>query len=106
MAGDIVRTVAASPSLTSVAVLAAIVLIRTFLALSLKVETTGRWPWQKRDNAAPFNQEWPSVDTGTASPAMANGGGRPDDQARTQRRSRGQRCLDVAEGRDASCRTY
>ena len=52
VAGDIVRTVAASPSLTGVAVLAAIVLIRTFLSFSLEVETTGRWPWQKRDVAA------------------------------------------------------
>jgi uncharacterized membrane protein len=49
VAGDIVRTVAASPNLTSVAVLAAIVVIRTFLSFSLEVETTGRWPWQKRD---------------------------------------------------------
>jgi uncharacterized membrane protein len=49
VAGDIVRTVAASPSLTSVAILAAIVLIRTFLSFSLEVETTGRWPWHKRD---------------------------------------------------------
>jgi uncharacterized membrane protein len=52
VAGDIVRTVAASPSLTSVAILAAIVLIRTFLSFSLQVETTGRWPWQKRDISA------------------------------------------------------
>jgi uncharacterized membrane protein len=51
VAGDIVRTVAASPNLTSVAILAAIVLIRTFLSFSLEVETTGRWPWQKRDIA-------------------------------------------------------
>jgi uncharacterized membrane protein len=50
VAGDIVRTVAASPSLTSVAILAAIVLIRTFLSFSLEVEITGRWPWQKRDH--------------------------------------------------------
>jgi uncharacterized membrane protein len=49
VAGDIVRTVAASPSLTSVAILAAIVVIRIFLSVSLQVETTGRWPWQKRD---------------------------------------------------------
>ena len=49
VAGDIVRTVAASHSLTSVAILAAIVLSRTFLSFSLDVETTGRWPWQKRD---------------------------------------------------------
>jgi len=52
VAGDIIRTVATSPSLTSVAVLAAIVLIRTFLSFSLEVETTGRWPWQKREVAA------------------------------------------------------
>ena len=52
VAGDIVRTVAASPSLTSVAILAVIVLIRTFLSFSLEVETTGRWPWQKRGNPA------------------------------------------------------
>ena len=52
VAGDIVRTVAASPSLTSVAILAAIVLIRTFLSFSLEVEITRRWPWQKRDVAA------------------------------------------------------
>ena len=44
--GDIVRTVAAQPTLTSVAVLAIIVLIRTFLSFSLEVELTGRWPWQ------------------------------------------------------------
>ena len=53
VAGDIVRTIAASPSLTSVAILAAIVLIRTFLSFSLEVEITGRWPWQKREITAP-----------------------------------------------------
>ena len=53
VAGDIVRTVAASPNLTSVTVLGAIVLIRTFLSFSLEVEISGRWPWQKRDIAAP-----------------------------------------------------
>lgn len=52
VAADIVRTVAASPSLTSVAILAAIVLIRTFLSFSLEVEITGRWPWQKREIVA------------------------------------------------------
>jgi uncharacterized membrane protein len=52
VAADIVRTVAASPSLTSVAILAVIVLIRTFLSFSLEVEITGRWPWQKREIAA------------------------------------------------------
>jgi len=55
VAGDIVRTVAVSPSLTSVAILAAIVLIRTFLSFSLEVEITGRWPWQKRDVPSSYN---------------------------------------------------
>ena len=46
VAGDIIRTVATSPTLYSVAVLAAIVLIRTFLSFSLELEMTGRWPWR------------------------------------------------------------
>jgi uncharacterized membrane protein len=46
VAGDIIRTVAASPTLISIAVLGLIVLIRTFLSFSLEVELTGRWPWQ------------------------------------------------------------
>jgi uncharacterized membrane protein len=53
VAGDIVRTVATSPTLTSVAILAVIVLVRTFLSFSLEVEITGRWPWQKREISAP-----------------------------------------------------
>ena len=52
VAGDIVRTVAAKPTLISVAILGGIVLIRTFLSFSLELEITGRWPWQKR-TAAP-----------------------------------------------------
>ncbi|MEF2976793.1 DUF1622 domain-containing protein [Subtercola sp. YIM 133946] len=48
VAADIVRTVAVTPTLESVAVLAAIILIRTFLSLSLELEITGRWPWQKK----------------------------------------------------------
>ena len=47
VAADIIRTVAVTPSLDSVGVLAAIVLIRTFLSWSLELEITGRWPWQK-----------------------------------------------------------
>ncbi|WP_131737171.1 DUF1622 domain-containing protein [Actinomadura roseirufa] len=48
VAGDIIRTVAVSPTLDSVAVLAAIVGVRTFLSFSLEVELEGRWPWQAR----------------------------------------------------------
>ena len=47
VAADIIRTVAISPTLESVAVLAGIVLVRTFLSLSLEVELTGMWPWQR-----------------------------------------------------------
>jgi uncharacterized membrane protein len=46
VAGDIIRTVAISPTFVSVGVLAAIVAIRTFLSFTLETEVTGRWPWQ------------------------------------------------------------
>ena len=46
VAGDIIRTVAGSPTLLNIAILGIIVLIRTFLSFSLEVELTGRWPWQ------------------------------------------------------------
>lgn len=49
VAADIIKTVAVTPTLDSVAVLAVIVLIRTFLSWSLELEISGRWPWQKRD---------------------------------------------------------
>ncbi len=47
VAGDIIRTVAVAPSPTNVAVLAGIVLIRTFLSTALELEIEGRWPWEK-----------------------------------------------------------
>ncbi len=47
VAADIIRTVAVTPDARSVAVLAGIVLIRTFLSFSLELEITGYWPWQK-----------------------------------------------------------
>jgi uncharacterized membrane protein len=48
VAGDIIRTVAVSPTFASVGVLAVIVLIRTFLSTTLEVEIDGQWPWSKR----------------------------------------------------------
>jgi len=48
VAADIIRTVAVTPTLTSVAVLGAIVVIRTFLSMSLQLEVEGRFPWQQR----------------------------------------------------------
>lgn len=47
VAADIVRTVAVTPSLEDVLVLGLIVLIRTFLSITLEVELEGRWPWQR-----------------------------------------------------------
>ncbi|KZE93639.1 hypothetical protein AVP42_01646 [Agromyces sp. NDB4Y10] len=47
VAADIIRTVAVTPTIESVSVLALIVVIRTFLSWSLEVEISGRWPWQK-----------------------------------------------------------
>lgn len=52
VAADIVNTVAIDPTLDSLAVLAGIVLIRTFLSFSLEVELEGRWPWQRRPGAS------------------------------------------------------
>ena len=47
VAADIIGTVAVTPSLQNLAVLGLIVLIRTFLSISLEVEIEGRWPWQR-----------------------------------------------------------
>jgi uncharacterized membrane protein len=47
VAADIINTVAVEPTLLSVAVLAGIVVIRTFLSFSLETEIEGRWPWQR-----------------------------------------------------------
>jgi uncharacterized membrane protein len=60
IAADIVATVVTEPSLRSVLVLGFIVLIRTFLSLSLQVELEGRFPWQNR-KPAPDKQ--PDTDT-------------------------------------------
>lgn len=47
VAADIIHTVAVELTFETVGVLAIIVLIRTFLSVTLDVELTGRWPWQK-----------------------------------------------------------
>jgi uncharacterized membrane protein len=48
VAADIIRTVAVTPTLIGVAILAGIVLIRTFLSFSLEVELEGRLPCSVR----------------------------------------------------------
>jgi len=46
IAGDIIRTVVVADTLENVAVLGLIILIRTFLSVTLHLEVEGRWPWQ------------------------------------------------------------
>lgn len=47
VAGDLIRTVAVSPTLDNVVVLGIIVLIRTFLSFSLEIEIDGTLPWRR-----------------------------------------------------------
>jgi uncharacterized membrane protein len=53
VAADIIRTVAITPTLQDLAVLAGIIVIRTFLSFALQLELTGRWPWQAIKTARP-----------------------------------------------------
>jgi uncharacterized membrane protein len=53
IAGDIIRTVIVADTLENVAVLGMIILIRTFLGLTLHLEVEGRWPWQPDKNDTP-----------------------------------------------------
>jgi len=47
VAADIIRTVALDLTLKNIALLGALVLVRTFLGWTLTVEVEGHWPWQK-----------------------------------------------------------
>jgi uncharacterized membrane protein len=47
VAADLIRTVAVTPTLEGVAVLALIVVIRTFLSFSLQIEIEGVPPWRR-----------------------------------------------------------
>ena len=47
VAADLIRTVAVAPTFENVAVLGVIVLIRTFLSVSLEVEIEGVLPWRR-----------------------------------------------------------
>lgn len=45
---DIIGTITAPLTFTSVGLLAVIIIIRTFLSFSLETEIEGCWPWQRR----------------------------------------------------------
>jgi uncharacterized membrane protein len=49
---DIISTITAPLTFESVGLLAAIVLIRTFLSFSLETEIEGCWPWQRATKEA------------------------------------------------------
>ena len=57
VAADIIKSVALRPTLTDIAVLGLLVLVRTFLGWALMVELEGRWPWQR---AQPATQPAPT----------------------------------------------
>jgi uncharacterized membrane protein len=48
IAGDIIRSVVVDPTLMNILTLGLIVLIRTFLSMTLQLEVEGSWPWQRR----------------------------------------------------------
>ena len=48
IAADIIYTVAVELTFQTIGVLAIVVLIRTFLSLTLEVEMSGKWPWQSK----------------------------------------------------------
>lgn len=47
VAADIIRSVAIHPTWEGLGTLGAIVLVPTFLSVSLEVEIEGRWPWRR-----------------------------------------------------------
>lgn len=53
IAGDIIRTVIVADTLENVAILAMIILMRTFLSVTLHLEVEGRWPWQHDEKHTP-----------------------------------------------------
>ncbi len=52
IAADIMSTVVLDPTMESVSILGVIVLIRTFLSMSLQVELEGKFPWQSTKSKA------------------------------------------------------
>lgn len=48
VAADIIATVVTEPTMDKVLTLGVIVMIRTFLSLSIEMEIEGRFPWQRK----------------------------------------------------------
>jgi uncharacterized membrane protein len=71
VAADVIRTVALEPTLTNIAVLGLLVLIRTFLSWTLVLEVEGRWPWQERRSSEPEPPATPAAGSPDARSAGA-----------------------------------
>ena len=61
MAADLIRTVAATPTLENIAVLGLIVVVRTVLSFSLEIEIDGVLPWRKAELSARDDGGWQHV---------------------------------------------
>lgn len=55
VAGDIIRSVAGNLDLSSVLILAIIVVIRSLLGVEFEMEIEGRWPWQRANRKPSSN---------------------------------------------------
>ncbi|SDR67255.1 DUF1622 domain-containing protein [Christiangramia echinicola] len=56
VAADIIATVVTEPTMNKVLTLGVIVLIRTFLSLSIELEIEGRFPWQRNSDENRLDQ--------------------------------------------------
>ncbi|HVO98387.1 MAG TPA: DUF1622 domain-containing protein [Bryobacteraceae bacterium] len=56
VAADIIRTVALDATLYNIAVLGALIVVRTLIAWTLAVEVEGHWPWRETKEAGPDPQ--------------------------------------------------
>ncbi|MDT0676074.1 DUF1622 domain-containing protein [Autumnicola musiva] len=57
VAGDIIATVVTEPTMDRVLALGVIVLIRTFLSLSIELEIEGKFPWQRTESEKRLDQD-------------------------------------------------
>ncbi len=56
VAADIIATVVTEPTMDKVLTLGVIVIIRTFLSLSIELEIEGRFPWQRTESDKRLDQ--------------------------------------------------
>ena len=57
VAADIIATVVTEPTMNKVLTLGIIVVIRTFLSLSIELEIEGRFPWQRKPSDKRLDQD-------------------------------------------------